>query len=58
MKIERMSLMIEGVPCTVMYNGVIKNYAVRSNSQGKKYIQFNGHTFYEDDLPFGEEVDI
>ena len=57
-KVERISSMIVGMPCTVMYNGVTKNYLVKENAEGKKFVQFNGHFFHEDELPFGEEIEI
>ena len=57
-KIERLSSMIEGVQCTIAYNGKVKNYPVKSNSEGRKYIQFNGRVLHEDELPFGEEIEI
>lgn len=57
-KVERVSSMVEGMPCTVLYDGRTKNYNVKCNSSGKKYIQFNGRIFHEDELPFGEEVEI
>lgn len=57
-KIERVSSMITGVPCVIMYNGKIKNCKVKENLEGKKFIQFNGHIYHEDELPFGEEITI
>jgi hypothetical protein len=50
--------MVEGMPCTILYDGRTKNYNVKCNSSGKKYIQFNGRILHEDELPFGEEVEI
>lgn len=57
-KIERVSSMVEGVPCTVIYNGRVKTYPVKSNQEGRKYIAFNGKLLHEDEIPFGEEVEI
>ncbi|MBP5597950.1 MAG: hypothetical protein J6Y02_21460 [Pseudobutyrivibrio sp.] len=57
-KIERLSSMIEGMPCAIMYNGVAKSYTVKCNAAGQKYIQFNGKIYHEDELPFGEEVEL
>lgn len=56
-KIERVSSMIEGMPCAIMYNGVAKSCNVKCNAAGQKYIQFNGKIYHEDELPFGEEVE-
>lgn len=57
-KIERISSMIDGLPCTVLYNGKTKYYTVKTNASGKKYIQVNGMIFHEDELPLGEETKI
>lgn len=57
-KVERVSSMIEGMPCVILYDGKTKNYPVKCNSAGKKYIQFNGMILHEDQLPFGEEVTV
>lgn len=57
-KVERLSSMVEGLPCTISYNGVTKNYRVKCNNDGKLYIQFNGRIIHEDELPFGEEIDV
>ena len=57
-KIERLSSMIDGLPCTILYNGRVKNYTVKSNQEGKKYISFNGRLYHEDELPLGEEVTV
>ena len=57
-KIERISTMIEGLPCTVIVNGRTKNYKVSSNNNGNKYIQIGILTLTEDMLPFGEEVEV
>ena len=55
-KIERISLMIPGLPCTVLYNGKTKYYNVKVNANGKNYIQVNGMILHEDELPLGEEM--
>lgn len=57
-KIERVSSMVEGLPCTILYNGKTKNYPVKSNLDGKLYVKFNGMVFHEDELPFGEEIEV
>ena len=57
-KIERVSSMVDGWPCTIIYNGATKNYPVKSNSEGRRYIQFCGKILHEDELPFGEEIEI
>ena len=48
--------MVEGMPCTILYNGQTKNYPVKANSEGRLYLKFNGMVLHEDELPFGEEV--
>ena len=58
MKLERISSMIDGLPCTVLYNGKTKYYTVKTNTSGKKYIQFNGITLHEDEFPIGEEIKL
>lgn len=55
-RVERVSSMVEGLPCAILYNGQTKNYLVKANSEGRLYIQFNGRILHEDELPFGEEV--
>ena len=55
-KIERVSSMIEGVPCTVIIDGRTKNYTVRCTNDGVKYIQIGPLFLTEAKLPFGEEV--
>lgn len=57
-KIERVSTMIEGLPCTVIFDGKTKMYKVHSKNDGTKYIQIGTVLLTEDDLPFGERVDI
>ena len=57
-KIERISSMIEGIPCTVIYNGRTKNYKVKSTNDGIKYIQIGTLVLSEEKLPFGEEVEV
>ena len=57
-KIERLSSMIEGVPCTVIFNGRTKNYKVKSTNDGIKYIQIGSLFLPEAKLPFGEEVEV
>lgn len=55
-KIERVSSMIEGIPCAVLFNGVARSYKVKCNADGEKYIQIGNIILHEDELPFGEEV--
>lgn len=57
-KVERISSMIEGLPCTILYNGQTKNYPVKANSEGRLYLKFNGMVLHEDELPIGEEVTV
>lgn len=57
-KIERISTMIEGLPCTVIYNGRTKNYKVKTTNEGLKYIQIGNLFLSEERLPFGEEVEV
>ena len=57
-KIERVSTMIEGLPCTVMFNGKAKNYKVKSTNEGLKYIQIGNLFLSEEKLPFGEEIEV
>lgn len=57
-KVERVSSMVEGLPCTILYNGTTKNYPVKSNSEGRLYLKFNGMVLHEDELPFGEEIEV
>ena len=57
-KIERVSTMIEGLPCTVIIDGKTKMYKVNSKNDGTLYIQIGTMLLTEDDLPFGEEIDI
>lgn len=57
-KIERVSTMIEGLPCTVIIDGKTKIYKVNSKNDGTLYIQIGTMLLTEDDLPFGERVDV
>ena len=57
-KIERVSTMIEGLPCTVIIDGKTKMYKVNSKNDGTKYIQIGTMLLTEDDLPFGERVNV
>lgn len=57
-RIERISTMIEGLPCTVIIDGKTKMYKVNSKNDGTLYIQIGTMLLTEDDLPFGERVDI
>ena len=57
-EIERVSTMIEGLPCTVIVDGKTKMYKVQSMNDGTLYIQFGTKQLKEDDMPFGERVKI
>lgn len=57
-KIERVSTMIEGLPCTVIVDGKTKMYRVQSMTDGTLYIQFGTKLLKEDDIPFGERVEV
>lgn len=57
-KIERISTMIEGLPCTVIFNGRTKTYKVKTTNEGLKYIQIGNLFLSEERLPFGEEVEV
>ena len=57
-RIERVSTMIEGLPCTVIIDGKTKMYKVNSMNDGTLYIQIGTKLLKEDDIPFGERVEI
>lgn len=57
-KIERVSTMIEGLPCTVIIDGKTKMYKVLSTNDGTLYIQFGTRQLTEDDIPFGERIEV
>ena len=57
-RIERVSTMIDGLPCTVIINGKTKMYKVQSKNDGTLYIQFGTKQLTEDDIPFGEAVNV
>lgn len=57
-KVTRISSMIDGLHCTIEFNGRTKNYRVSSNEKGEKFIRWNGKVLHEKDLPMGEEVEV
>lgn len=57
MKIERLSTMIEGGYCALMIDGSSCHKEVKRGAKGL-YIRINHGTYYESDLPLGEEVEI
>lgn len=57
-KVTRLSSMIDGLHCTIQFNGQTKNYKVQSNERDEKFIRWNGKVLHEKDLPMGEEVDV
>ena len=57
-KIERVSSMIEGLPCTVIIDGKTKMYKVKSTNEGLKYIQIGNLFLSEEKLPFGEVIEV
>ena len=56
--VERVSSMVEGLPCVVMVNHKVKNFPVHHEHNGRTYIKLNGKRMHEEDLPFGIEVEI
>lgn len=54
--IMRVSLMVEGVHCAVIFNGHSKNYMTHSDKNGDLYLNIGCKRYYEKDLPMGEEV--
>jgi len=56
-RLERLSTMIEGMPCVVLVNGIPKNCPVHEK-ENKKYVSLCGKRLTEKDLPFGIEVEI
>ena len=57
MKIERLSTMIEGKSCALLIDGSSYHKEVKRGERGL-YIRLNHNTYYESDLPLGEEVEI
>ena len=55
--VERVSSMVEGVPCCVIIDHKIRYCSVHEKNN-KKYIKLNGKRMHEEDLPFGIEVKI
>lgn len=55
--VERVSSMVEGLPCCVIIDHRIKYFPVHEK-ENKKYINIGGKRMNEDDLPFGIEVKI
>lgn len=56
-RVERVSSMIEGMPCVVLINGETKHFPVHEKNN-KKYITLFGKRVHEQELPMGEEVII
>ena len=56
-RVERVSTMVEGLPCCVIIDHHIKYFPVHEKNN-KKYIKLNGKRMKEEDLPFGIEVEI
>jgi len=56
-RIERVSTMVEGLPCCVIIDHHIKYFTVYEKGN-KKYIKLCGKRMHEDDLPFGVEIEV
>lgn len=56
-RVERVSSMIEGIPCVILINGEPKHFPVHDKNN-KKYVTLFGKRVHEDDLPMGEEITI
>ena len=56
-RVERVSSMIEGMPCVVLINGETKHFPVHEKNN-KKYITLFGKRMHEKDLPMGEEINL
>ena len=57
-KVTRLSSMVDGLHCTIEFDGRIKSYKVQSNDKGENFIRWNGKVLHEKDLPIGEEVEV
>lgn len=54
-KVERISSMIEGLPCVILINGEPKHFPVHEKNN-KKFVTLLGKRMHESDLPMGEEI--
>lgn len=57
-KVERIGSMIPGFRCPFMVNGKTKYYNVKEDSKGTYAVVFDGRKVRENEVPFGEEVEL